>query len=213
MADLTFYTHPQSRGQTIRWMLEEVGAPYDVEVLDYGATMKAEPYLSINPMGKVPAIRHKGKVVTEVAAICCYLADAFPEANLAPPPTERADYYRWIFFTSGPIEAAFSNKAAGWEPTPERQRMFGYGNYDLAIGTLEKAIAGKDYIASDHFTAADLFVGANVNFMLAFNLLEPRPAFVDYARRTTDRPAYHRAKELDAQLIAETQAHRSPQPA
>ena len=213
MADLTFYTHPQSRGQTIRWMLEEVGAPYDTEVLDYGSTMKAEPYLSINPMGKVPAIKHKGRVVTEVAAICCYLADAFPEARLAPSPLERADYCRWIFFTSGPVEAAFSNKAAGWEPTPERQRMFGYGNYDLAIGTLEKAITGKDFIAADHFTATDLFVGANVNFMLAFNLLEPRPAFVDYARRMTDRPAYHRAKELDAQLIAEIQARQSPQPA
>jgi glutathione S-transferase len=156
-------------------------------------------------MGKVPAIRHRGKVVTEVAAICCYLADAFPDRRLAPPPAERADYYRWIFFTSGPVEAAFSNKAAGWEPTPERQRMFGYGCYDLAINTLEKALAGKEYIAADHFTAADLFVGANVNFMLAFNLLEPREVFVDYARRMTDRPAYRRAKEIDAKLIAEAQ--------
>ena len=161
-------------------------------------------------MGKVPAIQHKGKVVTEVAAICCYLADAFPQANLAPPPADRADYYRWIFFTSGPVEAAFSNKAAGWEPTPERQRMFGYGNYDLAINNLEKAITGKDYIAADHFTAADLFVGANINFMLAFNLLEPREAFVDYARRMTDRPAYVRAKELDSQAIAEMEAAKAP---
>ena len=127
MAELIFYTHPQSRGQTIRWMLEEVGEPYETEVLDYGSTMKAEPYLSINPMGKVPAIKHKGKVVTEVAAICCYLADAFPGAGLAPPPADRADYYRWIFFTSGPVEAAFSNKAAGWEPTPERQRSSASG--------------------------------------------------------------------------------------
>jgi glutathione S-transferase len=124
-------------------MLEEVGAPYETEVVEYGSTMKAEPYLSINPMGKVPAIKHKGKVVTEVAAICCYLADAFPEAKLAPPPSDRADYYRWIFFTSGPVEAAFSNKAAGWEPTPERQRMFGYGNYDLAINTFEKGDRGQ----------------------------------------------------------------------
>ena len=208
MADLIFYTHPQSRGQTIRWMLEEVGAPYETEVVEYGSTMKAEPYLSINPMGKVPAIKHKGKVVTEVAAICCYLADAFPQANLAPPIDQRADYYRWIFFTSGPVEAAFSNKAAGWEPTPERQRMFGYGNYDLAIDTFEKAIAGKEYIAADYFTAADLFVGANVNFMLAFNLLEPREVFVDYARRMTDRPAYERAKEIDGRLIAEIQAQQ-----
>ena len=196
-----------SRGQTVRWMLEEVGAAYDTEILGYGDDgMKAEPYLAINPMGKVPAIAHKGKVVTEVAAICCYLADAFPEAGLAPAPADRADYYRWIFFASGPIEAAFSNRAAGWEPTPERQRMFGYGNYDLAIGTLEKALTGKQYIAGDRFSAADLFVGANVNFMLQFELLAPTPVFTDYAARMTGRDAYRRAKEIDAQLISEMQA-------
>ena len=206
-SDLIFYTNPMSRGQTVRWMLEEVGAPYETEILGYGEDgMKAESYLSINPMGKVPAIAHKGKVVTEVAAICCYLADAFPEAGLAPAPSDRADYYRWIFFTSGPIEAAFSNRAAGWEPTPERQRMFGYGNYDLAIGTLEKALTGKQYIAGDRFTAADLFVGANVNFMLQFELLATTPVFTDYATRMTDRDAYRRAKEIDAQLISEMQA-------
>ena len=212
MADeLIFYTNPMSRGQTVRWMLEEIGAPYETHILGYGTSMKEEPYLSINPMGKVPAIVHQGRVVTEVAAICCYLADAFPDKKLAPPPSDRADYYRWIFFTSGPIEAAFSNKAAGWEPTPERQRMFGYGNYDLAIGTLEQALAGKDYIAADHFTAADLFVGANINFMLQFKLLEPKPVFVDYARRMTDRPAYVRASDIDGKLIAEAQA-AAPQP-
>ena len=214
MSNLIFYTNPMSRGQTVRWMLEEVGEPYDTEILDYASTLKQEPYLSINPMGKVPAIRHNGKVVTEVAAICCYLADAFPQAGLAPPPSERADYYRWIFFTSGPVEAAFSNKAAGWEPTPEKQRMFGYGNYDLAIATLEKALAGRDYIAADHFTAADLFVGANVNFMLQFNLLEPKPVFTDYAARMTDRDAYRRARDIDGKLIAEAQAaQQQPQPA
>ena len=215
MAELIFYTNPQSRGQTVRWMLEEVGVPYQTEILGYGTSMKAEPYLSINPMGKVPAIVHKGKVVTEVAAICCYLADAFPEARLAPPTDERADYYRWIFFTSGPVEAAFSNKAAGWEPAPERQAMFGYGNYDLAINALEKAVAGREYIAADYFTAADLYVGANINFMLAFDLLEPREAFVEYARRMTDRDAYRRAKEIDGRLIAQAQAQQQaaqPQP-
>ena len=212
MTDLIFYTNPMSRGQTVRWMLEEVGQPYDTEILDYGSSMKGEAYLSVNPMGKVPAIKHRGKVVTEVAAICCYLADAFPEAGLAPPTSDRADYYRWIFFTSGPIEAAFSNKAAGWEPTTERQRMFGYGNYDLAINTFEKALAGREYLAADHFTAADLFVGANINFMLQFKLLEPRPAFTDYAARMTDRDAYRRAKEIDGKLIAEAQAQQSQQP-
>ena len=200
-----FYTNPMSRGQTVRWMLEEIGEPYETEILDYSSTMKAEPYLSINPMGKVPAIRHNGRVVTEVAAICCYLADAFPAANLAPALPDRADYYRWIFFTSGPIEAAFSNKAAGWEPTPERQAMFGYGTYDRAMATLEANLSSKPYITCDRFTAADLFVGAMVGFMLQFNLLDPRPAFTDYVARVTDRPAYRRAREIDGKLIAEMQ--------
>lgn len=206
MADLTFYTHPMSRGQTVRWMLEEVGEPYETEILDYGSTMKAEPYLSVNPMGKVPAIRHNGRVVTEVAAICCYLADAFPQANLAPPPADRADYYRWIFFTSGPIEAAFSNKAVGWEPDADKQRMFGYGNYETAIRNLERYLASKPFITCERFTAADLFVAANVNFMLQFKLLEPTPVFTDYAARMTDRDAYRRAKDIDGALIAEIQA-------
>jgi glutathione S-transferase len=156
MADITFYTNPMSRGQTVRWMLEEVGQPYDTEILDYGTTMKAEPYLSINPMGKVPAIVHKGRVVTEVAAICCYLADAFPDANLAPPPADRADYYRWIFFTAGPVEAAFSNRSMGWEAPPEKQAMLGYGNYDRTIQTLERYLESKPFITCDRFTAADL---------------------------------------------------------
>jgi glutathione S-transferase len=206
MADITFYTHPMSRGRTVRWMLEEVGQPYDVEALGYGESMKAEPYLSINPMGKVPAIVHDGRVVTEVAAICCYLADAFPQAGLAPDPKDRADYYRWIFFTSGPVEAAFSNRAVGWEPEPDRQRMFGYGNYDLAMSTLETALAGKDYIAAGRFTAADLFVGSMVGFMLQFKLLEAKPVFTDYAARVTDRDAFRRASDLDNQLMAEVQA-------
>jgi glutathione S-transferase len=211
MSSLTFYTNPMSRGQTVRWMLEEIGEPYETEILDYGTTMKAEPYLSINPMGKVPAIKHNGRVVTEVAAICCYLADAFPQANLAPPPPDRADYYRWIFFTSGPVEAAFSNKSMGWEAPPEKQAMFGYGNYETAMKTLEKALADKPYITCERFTAADLFVGAMVNFMLQFKLLEPTPVFTEYAARVTDRDAYRRAKDIDGRLIAEIQARQLQQ--
>ena len=212
MAELKFYTNPMSRGQTIRWMLEEVGQPYDTEILEYGSTMKAEPYLSVNPMGKVPAIAHKGKVVTEVAAICCYLADAFPEAGLAPPPADRADYYRWIFFTSGPVEAAFSARSMGWDAPPEKQAMLGYGSYDKAMDTLGKYLESKPYITCDRFTAADLFVGAMVGFMLQFNLLDPKPMFTDYVARVTDRDAYRRAKAIDGKLIAEMQA-KQEQPA
>src|ERR1700720_611696 len=114
--ELTFYTHPMSRGRIVRWMLEEIGRPYRTEVLDYGTTMKAPAYLAINPMGKVPAIRHGDTVVTEGAAICAYLADAFPQAGLAPPPGDRlrGPYYRWLFFSAGPVEAAVSNTALGF---------------------------------------------------------------------------------------------------
>lgn len=205
MSDLIFYTNPMSRGQIVRWMLEEVGAPYEQRLLDYATTMKAPEYLAVNPMGKVPAIVHKGQVVTECAAICAYLADAFPEAGLAPAPAGRADYYRWLFFTAGPVEAAFSNKAMGWDPTPERQRSFGYGNYDLTVDTLEKAVADKEFVAGGRFSAADVYVGSMIDFMLTFKLLDPRPAFDAYLAGLRERAAYKRAKDIDTALIAEMQ--------
>lgn len=144
---LTFYTNPMSRGRIARWMLEEVGAPYETVVLDYATTMKGEAYRSINPMGKVPAIVHDGHVLTEGAAICAYLADAFPEAGLAPPLSERADYYRWLFFAAGPVEHAVTNKSLGVTPTDDQQRMAGYGHFDLTVDVLEKAVSANPYIA------------------------------------------------------------------
>lgn len=138
--ELVFYTNPQSRGRIARWMLEEVGVPYETELVDYGTTMKGEDYLTINPMGKVPAIVHDGEVVTECAAICAYLAEAFPAAGLAPLSEERAAYYRWLFFAAGPVEQAVTNHAAHFVPRPEQGRMFGYGNYDLTVDVLERAV-------------------------------------------------------------------------
>ena len=208
---LEFYTNPMSRGQIVRWMLEEVGEPYETNILDYKSSMKGADYLAINPMGKVPAIRHGGVVVTEVAAICAYLADAFPAAGLAPPVSQRGDYYRWLFFAAGPVEAAFSNKAAGFEPTPERRAMFGYGTFELTIDTLEKAVLGKKYVAGDRFSAADLYVASELGFMLQFGLLEPRPVFSAYVARVTDRLAYVRAKKIDADLIAAMAPPRPPE--
>lgn len=203
MADeLVFYTNPQSRGQIIRWMLEEAGADYRTEVMDYASTMKAEPYLSINPMGKVPAILHNGHVVTECAAICAYLAEAFPEAGLAPTADERADYYRWLFFAAGPMEQAITNNFAKFVPSPEQGRMFGYGNYDLAVDTLEKAVSAHPYIAGDRFTAADVYVGSTVGWGLAFGTLPKRDAFAAYAGRVTAREAYQRGKGKDEALAA-----------
>ena len=199
---LEFFTNPMSRGQIVRWMLEEVGEPYETHILDFKTSMKAAEYLAINPMGKVPAIRHGGVVVTEVAAICAYLADAFPAAGLAPPVDQRGDYYRWLFFASGPIEAAFTNKSVGFEPAPDKRALFGYGTFELAVDALESGVAGKEYIAGDRFSAADLYVGSQIGFMMQFGLLEPREAFKSYVARVTARPAYARAKKIDADLIA-----------
>jgi glutathione S-transferase len=198
---LTFYTNPQSRGGITRWMLEEVGAPYETVLLDYGTTMKGADYLAINPMGKVPAIKHGDKVVTEASAICAYLADAFPEAGLAPTPNDRADYYRWLFFAAGPIEAAFSSKAMGWEAPEERQGMLGFGNFETAVGVLEGAVTGKAFVAGEQFSAADVYVGSMIDFMLMFGQLQPNAAFDAYLGPLRARPAYKRAKEIDAAFL------------
>lgn len=204
---LTFYTNPMSRGRIIRWMLEEVGQPYETVVLDYATTMKGPEYLKINPMGKVPAIKHGDAVVTEAAAICAYLADAFPQAKLAPPSgsKERGPYYRWLFYGAGPVEAMASNQALGVVVPDDKRGMVGYGSREQVIDTLDKALQGREYLAGDRFTAADLYVGAQIGWGLQFGTLEKRPAFEEYAGRLLARPAALRAKEIDDGLIAAAQ--------
>jgi glutathione S-transferase len=202
--DLIFYTNPQSRGSIVHWMLEEVGCPYTVEVLDYGTTMKAPAYLAINPMGKVPAIKHGDQIVTEGAAICAYLADAFPEAGLLPSPEHRGSYYRWLFFAAACVEPAMSNHASGWDPaTPEMRRRFGYGCYAEALDALAGWLKGRTYIAGDRFTAADVFTGSMLNFGMRFGVIEKRPEFEAYAVPLAARPAALRAAEKAAQLTAQ----------
>ncbi len=195
--ELIFYTNPMSRGRIVRWMLEETGAAYRTELLEYGTTMKASAYLAINPMGKVPAIRHGDVVVTESAAICAYLADAFPEAGLAPPLRERGAYYRWLFFAAGPLEAAVTNRSFGLEPPAEKRGMVGYGRFEAVMDTLAQAVAGDGYIAGDRFTAADVYVGSHIGWGLEYDSIEERPGFRAYADRVRDRDAWRRAKELD----------------
>jgi glutathione S-transferase len=203
MSNLTLYTNPMSRGRIARWMLEETGAAYETIVLDYGTTMKAPEYLAINPMGKVPAVTHNGVTITENAAICAYLAEAFPAANLAPPPASpaRAPYYRWLFFTAGPYEAAITNKAFAFELPAGREMSVGYGSYAAVLDTLEKTLLATPYLAGDSFSAADLYLAAQLNFGLLFNTIEKRPAFQDYVTRQISRPAYRRATERDDALM------------
>ncbi|WP_230483781.1 glutathione S-transferase family protein [Sphingomonas sp. Leaf21] len=196
-ADVTLYTNPQSRGRIARWMLEETGVAYTTVVLDYGTTMVAEAYRAINPMMKVPAIVHGDQVVTETAAICAYLAEAFPDAELAPLPDERAAYYRWLFFAAGPLEAAITNRAFGVTVTEEQQRMAGYGDFDRAVGVIGDAVARTPYIAGDRFTAADVYVGSQLMWFTQFGLVPKTDAIMAYIGRLADRPAHRRATALD----------------
>ena len=211
MADLIFYHNPQSRGRLVRWMLEEVGQPYETEIIPYDQ-LKSERYLAIHPLGKVPAIKHKGHVLTECAAICAYLADAFPDAGLGPSADEKADYYRWLFYAAGPLEAAISNQAMGWQVPPERERMFGYGNFDKAIAAVDELFTLRDYVCGDRFTAADVYVGSQIMFPMQFGMLPERDSFLRYRDRLHQRPAYNRANEIDEKIIAEM-GLRPPQPA
>lgn len=198
MADIMLYTNPMSRGRIARWMLEEVGVPYDVTIMKYGPQgVGSADYRAINPMGKVPAIRHGGQVVTEAAAICAYLADAFPEAGLAPAPKDRAAYYRWMFFAAGPVEAATTARALQWEVPAEREPMAGFGTYERTIDALEMAVSDTPYVAGDSFTAADVYVGSAVTWGLRFGTIGKRPAFEAYAQRLAGREAARRANELD----------------
>jgi glutathione S-transferase len=201
MAELVFYTNPQSRGRIVRWMLEECGAIYRTVVVEYGPEMKEEPFISINPMGKVPAIVYAGKAITETAAIITFLADLFPAAKLAPPADQRQDYYRWLFFAAGPLEAALTNKSLGFDLPAEKSRMAGYGSYELVVETLAKKVSRSPYIAGDSFTAADLYVGSHVGYGLLFGGLPKRAEFTDYFARVSARPARARADELDNALM------------
>jgi glutathione S-transferase len=213
MADITFYTNPMSRGQIVRWMLEEVGQPYDTEILDYASTMKAEPYLSVNPMGKVPAILHDGKVVTECAAICAYLADVFPQSGLGPRDEEKADYYRWMFFAAGPLEQAVTNNFCGFKPSEDQRRMVGYDSYDKVMDVLDQLLGdGRRFVCGERFTAADVYLGSQVDWGLQFGTIPTRDSFAAYASRLRERDGYKRAKAIDNGLIAEMKASQE-QPA
>ena len=205
---LTFYTNPMSRGRITRWMLEEIGQPYETVLLEYAADMKARDYLAINPMGKVPAIKHGDTVVTEGAAICAYLADAFPDSGLAPPPGDplRGPYYRWLFFAAGPVEAAVTAKSLGLLAPPDKKMMAGYGSFEDTIDTLETAVSKGPYICGAQFTAADVYVGSQIGWGMMFGSIDKRPAFEDYFGRIGSRPAAVRAREIDDALIAAKKA-------
>jgi len=205
MADdytLTFYTHPRSRGRIARWMLEEVGAHYDTVVMELGKRITDPEFLDLNPMGKVPVIVHDGVVVTESAAICAYLADAFPEAGLAPAPSARGPYYRWLLFGAGCLEAAAINHGLGVEIAPEQEGMVGYRNFAATLDAIEWQLGRSTHIAGETFTAADVYLGAQLAWGLEFGAIKDRERISDYVERVNARPAHERAAGLDDTLAA-----------
>jgi glutathione S-transferase len=207
MSELVLYTNPMSRGRIARWMLEEVGAPYRTEAIAFGPPMKSADYLAINPMGKVPAIRHGELVVTEVGAICAYLADAFPAAGLAPAvgDPERGVYYRWLFFAAGPLEQSATAKALGVVVPPERRGMVGYGDHPDVVNALDRVLSAQDYLAGGRFSAADVVLGSQLGWGMQFGTVEKRPSFEAYVARLYARPAHERATELDDALMTPEQ--------
>jgi glutathione S-transferase len=191
MAEITFYTNPMSRGRIVHWLLEELGVPYEMKTLDFDkGEHKLPAYLKINPMGKVPAIVHGGVVVTEAAAICTYLADAYPKAGLAPAldDPQRGTYLRWIFFGAGCVEPAIIDKMFH-RPAVERKSALGYGSYEDTLDALATALKPGPSLLGSRFSAADIYVGAQLQWGLMVKSLEPRPVFLQYVDRIAARSA------------------------
>lgn len=196
---LTFYTNPMSRGRIARWMLEEIGQPYDTVVLDYGTSMKAPAYLAVNPMGKVPALVHDGQIITEGGAICTYLAETFPEAGLMS--AHRGTFLRWMFFGAGPLEQAVVNGSMGWLPPPEKKGRVGYGSMEDVVATLSGHLDANAHFCGEAFTAVDVYVGSQIGWGLGFGTLPATPELVAYWDRIKTRPALARANALDDALL------------
>ena len=199
MAELMFYTAIPSRGAVVRWMLEEIGEPYDTTVLDLKSGEQNKPaYRAINPQGKVPAIKYKGQVTTEVAAICTFLADEFPQAKLNIPigDPRRGPYLTWLFFNPSAIEPAMMDAKFPRQEAPPAGAV-GYRDLNALLDVLEAALKGKTYLMGDQFTAADVVTGSGLRWGMAFGMIPQRPALVEYVGRLQARPAFKRASEKD----------------
>ena len=204
MADLTLYHAAPSRSSVVRWMLEELGQPYDLHLLNLANGDQTKPeYRAINPMGKVPALKYGDAVVTEVAAICTYLADEFPHAwlNIPVGDPRRGAYLKWLFFSPSCIEPAVTDRAFPRKEEPRRGTL-GYGDLDTVMDVVAKAVEPGPYLLGEQFTAADVVLGSMLRWGMMFDLLPRQPEFVAYVGRLEQRPALQRAVGLDQELAA-----------
>jgi glutathione S-transferase len=182
--------------------MEELGQPYDIHLLHLSKNEQAQPdYLAINPMGKVPALKHGDTIITEVAAICTYLADEFPEAKLNVPvgTPRRGVYLKWLFFGPSCIEPAVIDRAS---PRKEEARrgMLGYGDFDTVMNVVANAVAKGPWLLGEQFTAADVVVGSQIRWGAMFKLIPERKEFLDYSARIAARPAAQRAEAKDKEM-------------
>jgi glutathione S-transferase len=204
MAKLTLYHAAPSRSSIVHWMLEELGEPYDIHLVSFKKGENRQPaFLAINPMGKLPALRHGDVVITEAAAICTYLADEFPRAGLNVPigDPRRGIYLKWLFFGPSCIEPAMTDRAFPRKEEP-RRGMLGYGDFDTVMDVVAKAVAKGPYLMGEQFTAADVVIGSGLRWGMQFKLLPERPEFVAYAGRLAQRPALRRSEAKDKELAA-----------
>ena len=200
---IVLYHHPFTRAANAIWMLEEVGAPYELRFVDIlKGAQKAPEFLAVNPMGKIPTLVDGDAVVTEAAAIGLYLADRHAYGRLAPKVDDpaRATYLRWSLFAPSVIEPGAMAKHQGWT---FKESNAGWGAYDAMVAATEKAVAGRDYVLGKEFSMADVVFGGTVRFMLMFKLIEPRPALTAYAERLSARPAAKRADARNAAIREE----------
>ena len=200
---VTLYHSPNTRSTGALILLEELGAPYDLHVLNMKAGEQRQPaYLAVNPMGKVPALRHGEAIVTEQVAVYLYLADLFPEAGLAPPIGDRlrGPYLRWMVFYAACFEPAVVDRAAKHEPAP--QAMSPYGDYDTMLGAVTAQLANGPYLLGERFSAADVLWGTALGWTTMFKLVPELPAIMAYVQRIGARPAAARVRAKDAELAA-----------
>ena len=200
---VTLYHSPNTRSTGALILLEELGAPYDLQVLNMKAGEQRQPaYLAVNPMGKVPALKHGEAIVTEQVAVYLYLADLFPEAGLAPPIGDRlrGPYLRWMVFYAACFEPAVVDRAAKHEPAP--QAMSPYGDYDTMLGAVTAQLAKGPYLLGERFSAADVLWGTALGWTTMFKLVPELPAIMAYVQRIGARPAAARVRAKDAELAA-----------
>lgn len=201
---ITFYHAAQSRSGGTRALIEELGAEHDLHVLDLKRNEQREPaYLAINPMGKVPAIRHGDALVTEQVAIFLYLADLYPEAKLAPAVDDplRGPYLRWMVYYGSCFEPGVMDRAYKREPADPSS--CGYGDYDTMLKTLTDQLGRGPYLLGDTFSAADVLWGCALKWTVSFGIVPDLPVIRAYIDRVTSRPALQRAEAKDAELAAQ----------